>query len=143
MSVSPSLARIFPVAPIASGMFHAANGAGFSIRPVWVTRLNYPADDVVGNDDSSTNDETNNPYANAGVLTSRDNPADDITQGLGVNGDVFEKRTHFGEFARVELDGHWYRISAFHDWRQHLLFRKVAGRWANNGSNIAEDNAGF
>jgi len=109
----------------------------------WVSHLNYPSDAVVGNDDAGATDETNDPYANGGNITSKDDPSEFLLQALGVNGNTFDERNHFGEFARVELDGHWYSISDYYNWRVHFEFIKAAGAWANNGSVVAEDNAGF
>lgn len=107
----------------------------------------FPSVEVVGNDDKHTGDENNDPYANGGVITSTDSPTRTPFHNEGSIGDTFEIRLQFGEFARVELDGNWYKISDFHNWKIHFLFRKDftlgGGEWNDNGSFIAENNTGF
>jgi outer membrane protein OmpA-like peptidoglycan-associated protein len=104
---------------------------------------NYPANDALGNDDTHTTDETNDPYSNGGVCTARDNPRMSIRNSTGSDGDTFETRFHFHEFLRVNLDTKWYRASDFSLWRFHARFRRAAGAWTNSGSSFARDNAGF
>jgi hypothetical protein len=106
--------------------------------------------DAEGNDDTHTTDETNNPYANAGQLTSRDTPGDGVVHAQGAHGDTLEIRMHFQEFARLDLGGAWRRISDTSPWRFHFRVIKFRGplglginRWFNSGSNSALDNAGF
>ncbi len=110
--------------------------------------LNYPSSDIVGNDDAHDTDETNNPYTGGGRITSTDTPTSAPQHVEGNLGDTFDLRDHFGEFARVELDGNWYRISDYHDWRIHFIFEKIldgAGNevWSDDGSLIEENNNGF
>lgn len=101
----------------------------------------YPARWEEGNDDRSTGDETNDPYT--GTLTSGDTPGMLLSHGAGANGDTFEIRLHFLEFVRLELSKAWWVPSQMFPWRVHMRVRKVAGQWANDGTDAAADNAGF
>jgi outer membrane protein OmpA-like peptidoglycan-associated protein len=104
----------------------------------------YPANDALGNDDTSDQDpENNDPYANGGVVTGHDDPQMPMPNSTGADGDTFEMRFQFREFLRVNLDTTWYRASDFSLWRFHPRFRKNAGAWTNNSSTFAQDNAGF
>jgi len=104
---------------------------------------NYPANGALGNDDTHTGDETNDPYSNGGVCTATDDPLMLLSHGTGANGNTFETRFQFHECLRVNLDTQWYRASDFSLWRFHAKFRRVAGAWTNNGSTFARDNNGF
>jgi len=66
-----------------------------------------------------------------------------MTHAKGANGDTVEWRLHFIEFTRLELNGTWYRISDDFPWRLHIKMKKVAGKWTNDGSSKAKNNAGF
>jgi IPT/TIG domain-containing protein len=86
----------------------------------------YPTDDRIGNDDGRDDDEDNDPYSgNIGKLTSEDNPSERFTFGELNTGDNIELRTQFSEFARLEIQGTWYRISDFANWRLHINIVKV------------------
>ncbi len=111
-----------------------------SVPPDGIT---YPTDDVEGNDDRSTGEETNDPYNNSGKLTGEDNPTISALHGAGNNGDTIELRLHFREFTRLEIEGSWYRISDYYLWRIHIKMIKSGGVWINNGSNKALDNNSF
>jgi len=98
--------------------------------------------DVMGNDDSSTGDEDNNPYRSiesvaktkwfgtelplthaVGQITSYDAPMRSLEVFSGNSGDQWRWRLQFREFARVQLDGHWYRCSDWGvsgPWRFHI-----------------------
>ncbi|MHC4399783.1 MAG: LysM peptidoglycan-binding domain-containing protein [Planctomycetota bacterium] len=112
-------------------------------QPPPVAVAAYPTNDVEGNDDRATGDENNRPYATGGVLRGYDSPGVGIAHAAASNGDTFEWRLHFREFARVELAGTWHRISNFFPWRIHLKFRKSAGKWVNNSTAKATNNSGF
>jgi hypothetical protein len=103
----------------------------------------YPTNDVEGNDDRGTADETNDPYSDNGELTGADAPNEGVEHSSGVNGNTFELRLHFREFARLEIAGTWYRISDYQLWRVHLKFIRTTGVWVNNSSVLALDNNGF
>jgi len=104
----------------------------------------YPANDALGNDDTTDHDpENNDPYGNAGVVTGHDDPQMPFNNATGADGDTFEVRMQFKEFLRVNLDTTWYRASDFSLWRFHAAFRRAGGAWTNNGSSFARDNAGF
>jgi len=102
----------------------------------------YPANPVLGNDDSSTGDENNDPYNNS-VLKGVDRPSLGIAHSAASNGDTYEWRLHFREFTRLELEGVWHRISDDFLWRIHLKFKKDNGKWINNNSARALDNNEF
>jgi len=76
-------------------------------------------------------------------MTSNDGPGLQISHAGGANGDTFERRLHFFEFVRLELARAWWVISHMFPWRVHMRVRKDAGRWVNNGTDAAADNAGF
>jgi hypothetical protein len=103
----------------------------------------FPGDRETGNDDSSTNDETNDPYANGGVITSSDDPTRNYPDSVGVDGDTLEQRLQFREFARLEFHGTIWNVSHFSPWRIHYRVHKVAGQWQDDGSTAAADNADF
>jgi hypothetical protein len=123
------------------------NPAGISadnfLQPPAVNIPSYPANDVEGNDDRTPNEETNDPYANGGVLNGFDSPNDGVAHAGGADGDTYEYRLHFREFTRVELDGVWHRVSDFFPWRIHIKFRKVRGKWVDDSTEKATDNSGF
>jgi hypothetical protein len=123
------------------------NPAGISnndfTQPPLVSLPNYPNNEVEGNDDRSTADETNDPYASNGTLTGYDSPAYGIADRAGSDGDTYEARLHFREFVRLEIGGTWYRISDFYLWKIHFKFLRINGSWENNGSFKALNNDGF
>lgn len=100
---------------------------------------------LVGNDDAGTGDEDNNPYTapHVGELWGIDRPARSLAHTAGADGNTVEWRLHFKEFARLEINRKWYLISDEFPWRVHLKMKKVSGKWTNNGSNKAKNNAGF
>jgi hypothetical protein len=112
-------------------------------QPAPVAVAAFPAGDVTGNDDRTPNDETNDPYTNGGLLTGSDSPGMGIDNSAGANGDTWERRLNFREFTRVELAGTWHRCSDFFPWRIYVKFRKAGGKWVDNGTDKATDNAGF
>ena len=76
-------------------------------------------------------------------MTSVDTPVDNLAHAGGADGDTFEERAHFQEFVRLELARRWWVISPMFPWRVHMRVRKVAGRWVDDGTTAAADNAGF
>jgi len=119
---------------VAPGDTHAGNI--FANAP-W----GYPAAWEEGNDDRSTNDENNDPYA--GTMTSRDRVNLLLAHAGGADGDTFERRLHFFEFVRLEINRTWWVVSRMIPWRVHQRYRKAAGRWVNDGTDAQPDNAGF
>jgi hypothetical protein len=112
--------------------------------PVFVNVPNYPTDDVEGNDDQGVTDpEQNNPYSTGGTITGVDKPTSLIANVAGAENDTYELRIHFREFTRLEIEGVWYKISDFYPWRIHIKFKKASGKWIDDGTNKALDNAGF
>lgn len=84
------------------------------IQPVPTDFLNYPTNDVEGNDDTHPDEETNDPYNNNQILTGTDSHRIGLAHRGGVNGNTFEVRFHFREFTRLEIAGTWYRIPDFY-----------------------------
>ncbi len=113
------------------------------LQPPFLDVPNYPANDVEGNDDANVLNEVNDPYANNGVLTDADRPIYGIVDRAASDGDTYEARLQFREFARLEIEGTWTRISDYYLWRIHFKFLKVSGLWTNDGTNKALDNNGF
>ncbi len=94
----------------------------------------FPANTATGNDDTTATDENNDPYAGGGVITSIDTPRQPIPDALGADGNTLEFDLRFREFARLEYNRTWWRVSQFFPWRVVFRARKVAGRWRDNGS---------
>ncbi|NJK91146.1 MAG: hypothetical protein HC904_04505 [Blastochloris sp.] len=114
--------------------------------------VSFPSDDRIGNDDTTPSDEENNPYAAStkshnnhgiGEITSTDAPNHLLRHSTGSDGQTFELRYHFGEFARVMIGNRWYRCSDFFDWRAHFKLKRQTGTWVDDGSSVALDNSGF
>jgi hypothetical protein len=125
----------------------------------------YPADDCVGNDDTHTGDERNDPYnAQAagggfpnkpvGSICSIDPPTIPVlVDRAGANNDTVEVRVQFGEFVRLQIGDsgaagyrNWYRISDFSNWRHHGRLIKAGGAggtWNNNASVSDATNNGW
>jgi hypothetical protein len=93
--------------------------------PVLDINIAFPADPLVGNDDSNVGDENNNPYANAAKLTSRDEPRRWFRLQGGNLGDTYLNETRFQEFTRLELAGTWHVISDPRPWRVDFRFIKT------------------
>jgi outer membrane protein OmpA-like peptidoglycan-associated protein len=138
--------HLYPVAPApgAPGL-PPVGGHLWAGQPVANTvPENYPADNALGNDDSSDFDpEQNSPYCNAGAVEGTDDPQMPMLNTTGANGDTFEVRFHYREFLRVNLGTRWYRASDFSLWRVHFRFLRAGGVWTNNGSTFAQNNTGF
>lgn len=112
-------------------------------QPAPVAVAAFPVSDIEGNDDRTPNEENNNPYTNGAMLQGVDTPGMGIDHSAGADGNTWERRIQFREFARVELAGTWHRFSDFFPWRIHMKWRKTGGKWVDNGTNKATDNAGF
>jgi hypothetical protein len=144
---------------------HVLNPAGIVVPPGDVFFFsdfpNYPSSTLAGNDDKGVTDEDGDPYSDPdkGFIRSEDNVSRILGNALGATGNTLEIRNHFQEFARLELDGHWYNISDPLSWRIHLKFKKASEAadaidynadgdqtdtlWINDGSDITLDNTGF
>ena len=110
--------------------------------PCWYTGvLNYPVNDVVGNDDTGTGDEDNDPYTAPELkkLESIDQPVSGARHSSANLNDTLELRVHFREFTRLELDSKWYRISDFFEWRFHQHLKKVNISEAEVGVDLNSD----
>jgi Calx-beta domain len=109
----------------------------YSTYPNWPSFVG--GQDVVGNDDAGTDDETNDPYANKGVLNGMDGPTRSPLNTEGAAGDTFEIRLNFAEFTRVEINKKWYRISDDYKWNINFKFKNTAGKWGDDGTSTALD----
>ncbi len=126
----------------------------------FTTFANYPSDPLCGNDDQGAGDRDNDPYAGVvGAITSTDDPASSVFSGTGAVGNTLEIRIHFREFARLELEGAWTRVSGDFPWRFHQKWKKASEAaddqdhngdgdkmdnvWIDDGSALALDNNGF
>jgi hypothetical protein len=105
--------------------------------------ITYPTNEVEGNDDRGTGDETNDPYANSSKLTGSDTTNLPVAHSKGSDGNTIELRLHFREFTRLEIQGTWHRISDYYLWRIHIKLQKSSGKWVNNGTDKALNNDGF
>jgi hypothetical protein len=114
-----------------------------SATPCLYNESPYPAAQEEGNDDANPADETNDPYANGGTLTSTDNPTRFFFDVAGADGDTMERRLQFREFARLEFNNTWWKVSHFVPWRVHYRAIRTAGQWQDNGSVADDTNAGF
>ena len=83
-----------------------------------------PQDPLVGNDDASTQDETNDPYANNRKLTS----SDPVQRGYGFAGgdttSTHNLKLEFEEFVRLEINKKWFIVSSNDNWEVHFKFKK-------------------
>jgi hypothetical protein len=119
----------------------------------------YPTNSLEGNDDSGG--AAQNPYATLplGMLLDTDFIQSHIASTAGSVGGVMESVKHFREFARLEINGKWYRISDYTLLRMHVKLRKksesAAGQdlnadgdmndtvWVNDGSLSDLTNQGW
>ena len=97
----------------------------------------FPDSNIEGNDDANLTGETNNPYANGGVLTGRDPAFRYWSNNIGAPGNTIEEDLHFREFTRLQIGSLWYRISGWQLWRADFKFIKAvdSSRWQDNGSD--------
>jgi hypothetical protein len=87
--------------------------------------------------------EDNDPYNDSGTVKGVDQPQLGMAHTTGANGDTFEIRAHFIEFLRVNLDTKWYRASDDFPWRVHFKYKRVSGKWIDNGSIQRMNNDDF
>jgi len=110
--------------------------------------VDFPTDPVVGNDDSSFNDEENNPYSAAtgifahgvGEVVSRDKPSIWIPEAGSTNGNTLEEYDLFGEFLRFEVGKKWYRASDYFDWKLVSKLSMQGGKWIDSGCLTTKGN---
>ena len=118
--------------------------------------VKYPSSPLIGNDDSNTVGEVNDPYfgdqlpdgnpnqfAVRGDLFSIDQPQFPvIAHQAGINGDKIDWHIQFREFVRVQIGTKWYRISSDDDglWRHRAILEKRGGFWRNAGSVTEANN---
>jgi hypothetical protein len=129
----------------------------------------YPSMLNAGNDDTGTDDELNNPYLSTqlGFISGFDNPNLIMFNSDGSLGNVFEKKSNWQEFTRLQIGSKWYNISDYFSWRFQHKFKKVNENdpnadgspadatdinndgdtidiiWNDNGSDFGYDNSGY
>ncbi len=116
-------------------------------QPPLPNLFNFPTDEVEGNDDANALpiEENNDPYDpnKLGKLTGLDRPFSGIAHRAGASNDTYEEHLQFREFSRLEIEGVWYKISTYCLWKLHTKFKKVNGKWINNGSVLELNNDVF
>lgn len=132
--------NLIPVAQLTKNAGHVWTGQPAAST----TPEDYPIDPALGNDDTHTGEpENNDPYNNNGKINALDTPAGTMRNSSGADGNTFERRLQFIEFLRLEIAGTWYRVSDDYLWRAHFKHKRIGGAWTDDGSDIAQDNAGF
>lgn len=118
---------------------------------------NFPDFPIEGNDYRPL---TQDPYHTfPGSLRDDDQPVAFVKTLAGAVGDHFEAHYQYGEFARLEIAGRWFRISDFKAWRFHALLKKASESadqqdyngdgdqtdevWIDDGTLCDLSNAGF
>jgi hypothetical protein len=111
--------------------------------------VDFPADPVVGNDDSGFSaDEENDPYSAAtgtlahgkGEVTSLDLPTLWTPEAGSADTHTLEQQVLFGEFLRLEVGSKWYRASDYFDWKTVAKLTMQAGQWNNSGCSTTTGN---
>ena len=109
----------------------------------------FPVDEAEGNDDSGNEGvrEFTDPESQThkGLLIDNDlTSGPGILERAGAVGATFEARSHYREFARLEIAGKWYKISNFGQWRFHVKLRKIWEALGPDGkpgkSDVDDDN---
>ncbi len=94
--------------------------------------VDYPKADNIGNDDTHTGDEHNNPYvanpqftgSEVGKIVSHDTPNMSIFAQTGGLGDTLEYKLHYKEFLRLNIGDKWFRVSDFVEWKSDYKFKR-------------------
>lgn len=99
------------------------NGGFDDIHP------NYPSSELVGNFDTNASVIEGNPYSNAdlgglGKIYGDTTIGYSVARNLGSFHDIMGTKIHIQQFARLELDGHWYVISSSFPWRLDIKLIK-------------------
>ena len=147
--------------PVNDPAYRLPNGQSYLI-----SKLNYPSDALVGNDDPDQQGDYPDPYTKdenggegpeKGKIAEFDAPVLSLFNAHGKVGETVEMRVHFRGFARLEIGGAWCAISDPTYWRVHYKFKKVAENgtdlngdgnlngevWINDSSSFAKDNQGW
>lgn len=102
--------------------------------------INFPADKLVGNDDAVNNfKQDTNPYPARGTLMSFDEPNRFFEFQGGGAASTYDNDTDFQEFARLEINGKWYLLSADDTWGIHWKFKKEVVTEASFNSDLNQD----
>ena len=115
------------------------------LPPVPPARIDFVGEDLVGNDDSSVDDESNDPYGTTyvhgyvptvppGGLLSVDAPKIAVAHAAGTNSEKVSWVLDLKEFARLELGGVWYRVSDDTEWHIYLRLQRSAGKWIDDST---------
>jgi hypothetical protein len=114
------------------------------VEGAYLNWINYPSNEVCGNDDMSAEDEDNDPYNDPHFLDLWGFDCPDVTamNAWGAEGNTFEVHWHMRSFARLLLGNNWYRISDWTLWKVHFKFKKQTV-WRDNGTFISMDNDDF
>ena len=113
--------------------------------------INWPVDDLAGNDDVADRDpanpsEDNDPYTistNAflahglGEVAATDSPVVKAPSSYGHPvGQVYQQLMSFREFLRLQIGGTWFRLSPDLDWGMTLsIVIGSDGKWQDSGSS--------
>ncbi len=103
-------------------------------------KSDYPADPIIGNDDSNVIDEDSDPYhtdkGNKGQIIGYDKPRffladllNSTLSGAGADGDRIHRKLWFTEFARVQIGNKWYCVSDYQPWRFFVFLIRKSGKW--------------
>ena len=111
----------------------------------------------IGNDDTNTADEDDDPYhtvtnsdysilshaqgsvremdlPQTGILSRSVATARDVSRNYADDGANFIVFESFGAFLRVQLGQKWYRVSSYQNWFYRLNAVYQSGQWIDNGS---------
>ena len=105
--------------------------------------VEFPKVEALGNDDTETKDESNNPWHDPCHVTSRDTPQLFMSAvvppiaGSAVASDAaLEMELDFREFVRLQIGERWYEVSDPVEWNLTLKLKLQNNVWADQGSTI-------
>jgi hypothetical protein len=113
-------------------------------EPGYATKADWPSGQLMGNDDRGdpVGRESNDPYRDApftATLTNFDAPLAALDSRDGAIDNIVEKRMQFIDFARLNINGNWFRISDDYDWHANFKFKKVSEQVADIDYNADGD----
>ncbi|MCE0499138.1 MAG: hypothetical protein LV481_14450 [Methylacidiphilales bacterium] len=142
----------FPIsnpASIPRGKFTSGFGTIYSQAIPSGNAVSLPSNPLIGNDDASTADEDDNPYAACtttnlthaiGQITSLDRPTLWMPNAGGSEGNTLEQSFLMQEFVRVQIGSSWYVISDPLLWKEVENLTFHSGQWQDNGSLLGAGN---
>lgn len=130
---------------IAHGKFSDGYGSLYNNQPkADDMAVDFPSNDVVGNDDTAYADEANDPYSgtdvDVGNVASLDRPSLAMPYAGASEGNTLNQKLLFGEFLRLEIADKWYRVSDFLQWKMIMSVKFQGGAWVNDGSSSGPGN---